>query len=328
MIFPPRQRLPDATFAAIRDATPLPALVGRSVTLRKAGKAWMGLCPFHDDSTPSFAVYPTGYHCFACNAHGDAFDWLRHRQGVSFAEAANTLAVEAGLEPPFPNLGRVALPADLPPPVAQILEKPKSEADTSAEAFAIWDASVSPAGTLAEQYLTSRGLRLPEGDAIRFNQFGKRGCDLLPMMVALMVDPLTSEPRGIHRTYLKHDGSGKADGRARMMLGRAGVIKLHDPDERLAGLGIAEGIETALSVGQHVYPIDMWATASCGAMERLPVYPCVGTLHIFADRDPAEHGIKAARACASRWVKAGTDVRIIQPKAAGDWNDVAKEIAA
>ncbi|WP_205880491.1 toprim domain-containing protein, partial [Lichenicoccus roseus] len=96
----------------------------------------------------------------------------------------------------------------------------------------------------------------------------------------------------------------------------------------LAGLGIAEGIETALSVGQRVFPVDMWATASCGAMERLPVYPCVGTLHIFADRDPAEHGIKAARACAARWVKAGTDVRIVQPKAAGDWNDVAKEIAA
>ncbi|TLU70906.1 hypothetical protein FE263_20150 [Lichenicoccus roseus] len=232
-MFPPRQRLPDAVFAAIRSATPLPALIGRSVTLKKAGRPWIGLCPFHDDTAPSFAVYEAGYHCFACRAHGDAFDWLRHTQGASFPEAANTLAIEAGLERPFPKLGRVALPVAPPPPVVRVLEKTNDDVDRSAEAFAIWDASVSPVGTLAERYLASRGLELPEGDAIRFNPHCTRGLNILPAMIALMVDPITSEPRGIHRTFLRHDGSGKADGTARMMLGRAGVIKLHDADERL-----------------------------------------------------------------------------------------------
>ena len=73
-----------------------------------------------------------------------------------------------------------------------------------------------------------------------------------------MTDPVTGKPCGIHRTYLERDGRGKAaiDG-PRRMLGAAGVIRLADPSAE--GLGLAEGIETALSCMQTIGWGPVWA---------------------------------------------------------------------
>ena len=86
----------------VRDATDLLALVGQAVKLRKQGSAFVGLCPFHAERSPSFQVVPTRgfYHCFGCGKHGDAFAWLMEREGMTFPEALEQLARAAGIDLP------------------------------------------------------------------------------------------------------------------------------------------------------------------------------------------------------------------------------------
>ena len=86
----------------VRDATDLLALVGQAVKLRKQGSAFVGLCPFHAERSPSFQVVPGRgfYHCFGCGKHGDAFAWLMEREGLSFPEALEQLARSAGIDLP------------------------------------------------------------------------------------------------------------------------------------------------------------------------------------------------------------------------------------
>lgn len=69
-------------------------------------------------------------------------------------------------------------------------------------------------------------------------------------MLALMTDPLTGGPCGVHRTFLAPNGRGKAPGQSKMMAGAAGVVWLAPDTEVTLGLGIAEGIETSLRVMQ------------------------------------------------------------------------------
>lgn len=68
-------------------------LVGRFVKLRRAGREWTGLCPFHDESTPSFTVIPAkGFvHCFGCGAHANAIAFLMRYRGIDFLEAVRQL---------------------------------------------------------------------------------------------------------------------------------------------------------------------------------------------------------------------------------------------
>ena len=69
-------------------------LVGRSVTLKKAGINYKGLCPFHGEKSPSFIVSPTRqtYHCFGCGVHGDAIRFLVEQHGMGFVDAVTDLA--------------------------------------------------------------------------------------------------------------------------------------------------------------------------------------------------------------------------------------------
>lgn len=84
----------------IRRRANLVDLVGQRVSLKKAGKDWKGLCPFHEDRNPSFVVNPEfgRYRCWACGATGDVFDWVMKTQNVDFAEAMQILAKETGVE--------------------------------------------------------------------------------------------------------------------------------------------------------------------------------------------------------------------------------------
>ena len=86
----------------VKEATDLVALVGQAVKLKKAGAAWSGLCPFHSERSPSFQVVPQRgfYHCFGCGKHGDAFTWVMEREGLSFPEALEMLARQAGISMP------------------------------------------------------------------------------------------------------------------------------------------------------------------------------------------------------------------------------------
>lgn len=85
----------------IRRRVDIVELVGQRVSLKKKGRNWVGLCPFHDDRSPSFNVTPDfGYKCWSCGAKGDCFTWVMETQRVDFLEAMRILAQSAGIEIP------------------------------------------------------------------------------------------------------------------------------------------------------------------------------------------------------------------------------------
>ncbi|OCA06033.1 DNA primase [Wolbachia endosymbiont of Trichogramma pretiosum] len=77
-------------------------IVGKKVRLIKRGDSFIGLCPFHNEKTPSFSVSNVKglYYCFGCSAHGDAFEFISQTEGLSFKEALEKLASVAGVELP------------------------------------------------------------------------------------------------------------------------------------------------------------------------------------------------------------------------------------
>jgi DNA primase len=94
--------IPDEIIAEVLDRADILAVVGRVVQLKKAGTVYKGLCPFHQERSPSFTVSPTrrSYHCFGCQVHGHALDFVIRYHGWSFPEALRQLAAEVGVEVP------------------------------------------------------------------------------------------------------------------------------------------------------------------------------------------------------------------------------------
>jgi DNA primase len=97
-------RYPPQILEEIRARLPVSAVVGKRVRLKKAGREWKGLSPFNAEKTPSFYVNDQKqfYHCFSSGKHGDIFTFLMETEGLSFPEAVERLAAEAGV--PLPKL--------------------------------------------------------------------------------------------------------------------------------------------------------------------------------------------------------------------------------
>jgi DNA primase len=83
----------------IKDAVDIVEVIGDRVDLKRTGRNWRGLCPFHSESSPSFFVNEElqRYKCFGCGEHGDAFTFLEKYEGMTFAEALHHLAERAGI---------------------------------------------------------------------------------------------------------------------------------------------------------------------------------------------------------------------------------------
>ncbi|MDF2759458.1 MAG: primase, partial [Thermomicrobiales bacterium] len=86
--------------AEVRDRTEIVDLVSNYVQLKKTGRSYKGLCPFHQEKTPSFVVFPESgnFHCFGCGRGGDAFTFYMGVERVEFREALQELAKRAGIE--------------------------------------------------------------------------------------------------------------------------------------------------------------------------------------------------------------------------------------
>ncbi|MBL8762983.1 MAG: DNA primase [Phycisphaerae bacterium] len=83
----------------VREATDIVRLIGEHISLRSKGREYLGLCPFHDDHTPSMAVVPSKqiYYCFSCGAGGDALSFVKNYHRMEFREALEYLANRAGI---------------------------------------------------------------------------------------------------------------------------------------------------------------------------------------------------------------------------------------
>jgi DNA primase len=84
----------------VRAAASIVDVVSAHTDVRKQGARYVGLCPFHDERTPSFSVNPSEnlYYCFGCQASGDVFTFLREKEGLEFREAVEQLADRYGIE--------------------------------------------------------------------------------------------------------------------------------------------------------------------------------------------------------------------------------------
>jgi phage/plasmid primase-like uncharacterized protein len=197
---------------------------------------------------------------------------------------------------------------------------------TPATAMRLWRTSGPVSGTPAEAYLTSRGIpRLVSSAALRFcpdvsHPEGGR----YPAMVALISDA-DGQPAAVHRTYLRPDGTGKANVvPAKASLGPTwgGAIRLQDI-RKGRPLVIGEGIETSASAGEILgYPA--WAAVSAGNLESGLVLPWYAkSIVIASDADDA--GRKAARGAWARWRAEGREVSIATPNDDGvDFNDLSR----
>jgi DNA primase len=89
----------DAVLAELRSATDIVQVIGEHTRLKKAGRSWKGLCPFHNERTPSFTVDREKglYHCFGCGAGGDVIHFVRQMDRLEFPEAVESLASRFGV---------------------------------------------------------------------------------------------------------------------------------------------------------------------------------------------------------------------------------------
>ena len=194
----------------------------------------------------------------------------------------------------------------------------------SDNARALWAATVPPKTCRpAADYLRARVCMLPpdDGDLRCMPALRHPSGYIGPALVALITDTLTGEPLSLHRTWIQADGQKAPVSPARLLLKdhpiAGGVIRLWPDDAVTMGLGIAEGIETALSLAHGFAPV--WACIDAGHLAKFPILPGIQELIIGADNDPA--GRKAADACAARWGDHAA-VRVIQADTDGaDLND-------
>ncbi len=157
--------LPARFTEELRARIPLAAIVGRRVRLARSGRHWKGCCPFHDEKSPSFYVYDDGYHCFGCGAHGDAISFVMQTGGLSFIEAVEQLAAEAGMEVPKSS------------PAAAEAERQRLDVTSVLQMAEVHFRKrlALPEGKPARDYLLSRGLT--EATVARFGLgwAGERG---------------------------------------------------------------------------------------------------------------------------------------------------------
>jgi DNA primase len=276
----------------IRARVKLADLIGRRVPLRRQGRELVGLCPFHNEKSPSFTVVEAKgfWHCFGCSAHGDAFAFLMRLDGLDFPAALEQLRAEAGLGPAPPDPDRARRDRERLARQQQAIAAREAERERRRResALELWRRALPAAGTLAETYLAARGIDaaaiggVPASLRFAAEVLHRETDQLLPAMIGGVQGP-DGRVVAIHRTFLAPDGSGKAAVRAaKMMLGPAwgGAVRFARAGERL---GAGEGIETSLSVLQGLRAagdeLPIWALLS------LPNFAGAG----LPERRPARH---------------------------------------
>lgn len=284
------------------------AEIARALKARSAGRyKWMARCPAHADKNPSLSISAGSdgkalVHCHAGCPQSAVIDALR----------------ALGLWSAGDNRPRV-------PAVNLHSSRDDDKVFMMKAALDIWNQSDPAPNTAVETYLRSRGITLPIPASLRFHSALRHTptCTEWPAMVALITGA-DGTPIAVHRTYLAHDGNGKADVTPqKMTLGpcRGGAVRLGDimPGRDLA---IAEGIETALSVMQACQ-VPAWAALSAEGVKNIFLPGEVKSAIVAADNDVNGTGQRAAREAADRFQREGRLARITMPPDIGtDFNDL------
>lgn len=283
----------------------LAAAIGQTLRLHRCGRFYSGACPacgYAGAFTVQERCGRTLVRCHVGCSQETVLGALR-QAGLWGSPAAFT----------HPALRRA---------LGRAVENDRAHA-RAALAERIWRASIALPGTLGEAYLHARGLHGTAPDQLRFALLLRHhptGTEW-PAMVAAVRD-VSGNMVGVHRTYLRPDGAGKAPVTpAKMTLGStggAGVQLAPAAADMLVGEGIESTLSAMLAAG-----LPAWAGLSAGGMKalQLPPLPLGRSVIIAADADPV--GIAAARDAAARWHAEGRAVRIALPPAGQDFNDLA-----
>jgi putative DNA primase/helicase len=276
-------------------------------------------CPTHDDKRPSLSVKDDEngdvlVHCFAGCDYRDIKDELRHRGLLSEWEPSR-----------IDSERQAHMEAERRKRDAETRKKDRERLEWCRT---VWKETQDANNTPVAVYLASRGIReIPP--TIRFHPDLKHANSgrSFPAMVGVVSQWPSRELIGLHRTFLAHDGTGKADVEpTKMMAGKCknGAVRLAPVGETLA---IAEGIETGLSV-QQATGLPTWAALSTSGIKALvlPDAPVATDVIIAADHDETGQGQYAAESAALRWSLEGRNVRIALPPIIGkDFNDLLIE---
>lgn len=107
-----RRRIPEEIVEKVRQQFDIVDVIGEHVRLKKTGRGYSGLCPFHNEKSPSFSVSPDKqlYHCFGCGVSGNLFSFLMDKEGITFFEAVEQLARRANIPLPVEEMEDVESP--------------------------------------------------------------------------------------------------------------------------------------------------------------------------------------------------------------------------
>jgi DNA primase len=174
----------------LRSRVSLADLVGKRVRLTRKGREYGGLCPFHNEKTPSFYVVEDKgfFHCFGCGAHGDAIGYVMRSENLDFIEAIERLAESAGVQVPQQT-----------PLEREKAQRQKTLLEALAAAAAFYEQQLwSPAGLRGREYLERRGL---DEETMRRFRLGWAGDDRNALRRALTPEfpvPLLMEAGLLH----------------------------------------------------------------------------------------------------------------------------------
>lgn len=186
--------IPKATIEEIRDRVDIAEVVGRFVTLKRRGSSHVGLCPFHQEKSPSFNVIPHKqiYHCFGCGEGGDVFSFLMKLQGLQFGEAAKELASQVG----------VTIEERLLTPDEQARVSRRASLHDACREAAEWFHTVlmsRPEGAGAREYLKGRGIRPETAQRFRLGFAPEGWTPLLDHLHSKGVTPQLAVRAGLAR---------------------------------------------------------------------------------------------------------------------------------
>jgi DNA primase len=152
-------RIRDEDIAAVRERSPIDEVIGEYLQLRNAGGGSLkGLCPFHDEKTPSFNVTPARglFYCFSCSAGGDVIKFVQKIDGLSFVEAVERLAGRAGIELRYEQGGYV--PGQEQSQRRRLIDAHRAAAEFYAERLGDADAEH------ARKFLSERGFEIKDAE--------------------------------------------------------------------------------------------------------------------------------------------------------------------
>ena len=184
--------IPEDKISEIKNAADIVDIVSEAVLLKKTGKNFSGLCPFHTEKTPSFTVSPDKqiFYCFGCGSGGNVFSFLMKQEGLSFPETARRLAKRYGIDLPIKRLS---------PDQKKKIGERESLLDINRRAMDFFYQALcrGKAGQAARSYLERRGVSQKTIDDFKLGYASDSWDRLLKYLTNQQISPAVIEKSGL-----------------------------------------------------------------------------------------------------------------------------------